>query len=198
MKKLLFIFSSTFIILIIFYFYFHAGVIPFWYYFLSPNSSGKDAAYNTADKLGNYSECPLLFSAEKKQFCLWLASGKNPDIKICQLMDKNLYPPRDIYSQHSCFTNFAYQTNNKTACDKIPERLECLAGFKEMETNRAICGPKDINDKRWLDCQTEIYSRHSLSACDFLASKGQVEVDACKAYVRSGNYAGGYDSERNK
>ena len=143
-----------------------------------------DSAYNKADMTGNYSDCTSL-PAKDRQFCLWLAAGESNDIKICQLMSKDLYSTDRLYSQHSCFTSYAYKTNNKTSCNNIPEEKECLAGFKEMETNREICGPKDIKDTRQFDCRTAIYADQSLSKCEQLLPKGQAEVDNCKAYIKS-------------
>jgi len=157
----------------------------------------KDVSYDKADSTGSYSQC-LSLKGKEKQFCLWLAAGKKADIKICQLMDKDLYKPNDLYSQQTCFTRYAYATNNKAMCDNIPERSVCLSGFGIMEANRAICGPKDVSDTRWLDCKNGIYASHSVSKCDQLLPFGQEEVNSCKTFVKGGNYAGGYDPVANK
>ncbi len=132
----------------------------------------KETIYDQSS-LGDYQKCDKL-ELKEKQFCLWLASEKSLDTKICDNMNSTIYPTDSMYSQESCYINMAVEKNDYSVCDRVSDKNSCKSVFTRMDAQRKICGPLFGKDKtpRSSDCYDYAVAQKTKTACDGLVAAG--------------------------
>lgn len=133
-----------------------------------------DRIYNKANQ-GDYGECSTLTDIEERQFCLNLALNASNDLKICELMDKDVYPPENSRSQESCYIQVNLVKNDRTICDRVSDKTSCLNLFARVDAQRKICGPlfeKSLIGPSPSDCYDYAVAQKTKAACDGLIPAG--------------------------
>lgn len=130
---------------------------------------------------GDYQSC-LTLEPKQKQFCLWLASEKTKDNKICDLMSPTLYPVDDLYSQEKCYLDVAYNKNDRTICNRVTDKNSCVARFTLIDAQRKICEPlfNSGTIPSGNDCFNYAVAQKTKASCDgLIAAGGQSWKERC-------------------
>lgn len=132
-----------------------------------------DRIYSKANQ-GDYEECLIIDDVGQRQFCLNLALNAVADLRICDLMDKEYYPPENSKSQESCYVSIAAFKNDRSVCERVVEKESCVKLFDRLDAQRSICGPlfKTHSAPSPSDCYDYAVAQKTKSACDGLIPAG--------------------------
>lgn len=125
---------------------------------------------NEAYLTGNYEQC-LSLDPRQKQSCLYQASEASVDKRICDNMDPNLYSPDNMFSQESCYIHIALQTNDRSVCDTVVEKENCLFNFQRRDNYFKACGPlfRDDYYPGKKECEQYVMEQNNPELCQYLA-----------------------------
>jgi hypothetical protein len=138
--------------------------------------------YDFAERTGEYQECLTIEDLSSKQFCLYLAFGKNNTIDICKKMDPDIHPSDSFLSQDACFRSVAELKDDDTICNLVKDKKLCEAALAQVRAQKKICAPLFLENSFVAspDCFDYAVKQKTKESCDgLIAAGGQNWKERC-------------------